>query len=110
MVYICEDFSEEHDVIFNAKKTLGMCYGPTHSTDIRNIYLNRIPIVWKSSAKYLGNMLSHDRSDAEDIKFKKGSFITAVNKLNYAFRDIDSFTKIKLFQTYCTAWYGCQSW
>ena len=55
-------------------------------------------------------MLSHDRSDAEDIKFKKGSFITAVNKLNYAFRDIDSFTKIKLFQTYCTAWYGCQSW
>ena len=55
-------------------------------------------------------MLSHDLSDAADIKLKKGSFIAAVNRLNYVFQSADSFIRIKLLQTYCTAWYGCQSW
>ena len=49
-------------------------------------------------------------SDAADIKRKKGSFITAVNKLNYVFKNVDSLTKVGLLQTYCTSWYGCQSW
>ena len=44
------------------------------------------------------------------FKVKKGSFVTAVNKLNYVFKNVDSFTKTKLLQTYCTSWYGCQSW
>ena len=49
-------------------------------------------------------------SDAADVKCKKGSFIGAVNKLNYVFKNVDSLTKVNLLQTYCTAWYGCQSW
>ena len=55
-------------------------------------------------------MLSHDLSDAADIKFKKGSFIAAVNRLNCVFHNVDSFTKVRLLQIYCTSWYGCQSW
>ena len=55
-------------------------------------------------------MLSRDLSDAVDIKVKKGYFITTLNRLNYVFRNVDTLIKAKLFQTYCTAWYGCQSW
>ena len=110
MINICEEFGIEYDVTFNAKKTLAICYGNNASTVVRNIYLNGVIIEWQLNVKYLGNILSHDLSDAADVKRKKGSFIGAVNKLNYVFKNVDSLTKISLFQTYCTAWYGCQSW
>ena len=110
MIDICEEFGTEYDVLFNAKKTLGICYGNNTSTSIRPIYLNGEVIKWQNDVKYLGNILSHDLSDAADIRLKKGSFITSVNKLNYVFNAVDSLTKVKLLQTYCTAWYGCQSW
>ena len=110
MINICEKFGQEFDVMFNAKKTVGICYGNISTPTIRHVYLNGVPIKWENSVKYLGNILSQNLSDAADIRLKKGSFITAVNKLNYVFKGIDSFTRIKLFQTYCTAWYGCQSW
>ena len=110
MLNICEIFGDEYDVTFNAKKTFGICYSNNECTDIRPIYLNGTVIKWQNNVKYLGNILSHDLSDAADIKFKKGSFIGAVNKLNYVFSSVDSFTKVKLLQTYCTSWYGCQSW
>ena len=35
---------------------------------------------------------------------------TAVNRLNYIVRRVPSNIKVKLLQTYCTAWYGCQTW
>ena len=110
MIKICEQFGEEYDVLFNAKKTIAICYGVNVSTPIKPIYLNGDVIKWQTEVKYLGNILSHDLSDAADIRVKKGSFITAVNKLNYVFKAVDSLTKVKLLQTYCTSWYGCQSW
>ena len=97
-------------MIYNAKKTIGTCYGEINPNEFRPLYLNDFAIKWHSTVKYLGNLLSYDLSDAADIKLKKGSFIAAVNKLNYIFQSADSFTRIKLLQTYCTAWYGCQSW
>ena len=33
-----------------------------------------------------------------------------MNKLNYVFQSADSFIKTKLIQTYCTSWYGYQTW
>ena len=110
MIDICENFGQEYDVTFNAKKTIGICYGDCDFNILRSVHLNGAAIKWHSVVKYLGNMLSFDLSDAADIKVKKGSFITAVNKLNYVFRNVDTLIKAKLFQTYCTAWYGCQSW
>ena len=110
MLNICEIFGEEYDVMFNAKKTLGIYYRNNACSVIRPIYLNGTVIEWQDDVKYLGYILSYDLSDAADIKFKKGSFIAAVNKLNCVFNTVDSFTKVRLLQTYCTAWYGCQSW
>ena len=60
--------------------------------------------------KYLGNMLSYDLCDDSDVSAKKCVFISAVNRLNYIFRGVPSNIKVKLLQTCCTAWYGCQTW
>ena len=71
---IRETFGKEYDVTFNAKKTLGICYGNVDLSLVRPIYLNGVAIRWQRDVKYLGNILSHNLSDAADIKLKKGSF------------------------------------
>ena len=51
-----------------------------------------------------------DLCDYDDIMYKKGVFISQVNKLNYKFDTVSSSLRGKLFQTYCCSWYGCQTW
>ena len=86
------------------EKTLFICYGRTNLQSLRNVCLNGVPIKWQSRVKYLGNMLSYDLCDDADVSAKECVFISAVN------RGVPSNIKVKLLQTYCTAWYGCQTW
>ena len=58
MLCSCEDFGEEYNVMFIAKKTIAMHYGKDIPHYTTNIILNGTPIVWQMSAKYLGNILS----------------------------------------------------
>ena len=48
--------------------------------------------------------------DDADIRAKRGEFIGSVNRLNVQFRVVPDQIRIRLLQTYCTAWYGCQTW
>ena len=48
--------------------------------------------------------------DDADIRAKRGEFIGSVNRLNAQFRVVPDQIRIRLLQTYCTAWYGCQTW
>ena len=65
---------------------------------------------FKKKVRHLGNIVKHDLCDYDDIMFKKGVFISQVNKLNNKFCDVTSSLRGKLFQTYCCSWYGCQTW
>ena len=87
-----------------------ICYGRTNLQSLRNVCLNGVPIKWQSCVKYLGNMLSYDLCDDADVSAKKCVFISVVNRLNYIFRGVSSNIKVKLLQTYCTAWYGGPTW
>ena len=55
-------------------------------------------------------MLTKDMCDDADICAKRGQFIGSVNRLNSQFRVAPDQIRIRLLQTYCTAWYGCQTW
>ena len=50
MVNICEEFGKEYDVMFNAKKTLGICYGDVNACTNRQMYLYDVDIKWNSDA------------------------------------------------------------
>ena len=51
LISICEKFGHEYDIIFNAKKTLCICYGRTNLQSPRNVCLNSVPIKWQSGVK-----------------------------------------------------------
>ena len=67
-------------------------------------------ILWKSQIRHLGNFITHDLSDLNDITYKKGVFISQVKRLNARFPFVSSGVKGHLLQTYCCSFYGCQTW
>jgi hypothetical protein len=48
--------------------------------------------------------------DADDILAKKLNFIGQAKKALYNFRTVDSVTKTKIFNTYCSSFYGAELW
>lgn len=110
LLYICEEFANEYNVQFNASKTVCMRIGSNGRTPIRTVTLNGTPVKWKRIIKHLGNIITCDLNDNDDIIFKKGNFISQVNKLNNKFTLVSSLVKANLLQTYCCSWYGCQTW
>ena len=76
----------------------------------RSITMNGEPILWKSQIRHLGNFITHDLSDLNDITYKKGVFISQVNRLNVGFPFVSSGVKSHLLQTYCCSFYECQTW
>ena len=63
------------------------------------IKLNGNEIKWQRSVKHLENIIDQKLSDVEDCRFKKSILIGNVNKF-----------KRKLFQSYCTSFYGSEMW
>ena len=107
---ICEDFGFEYNVIWNCGKTYCLRIGSNGQAPNRNILLNGNILKWKRKVKHLGNLVKHDLVDYDDIMFKKGVFISQVNKLNVKFNSVPSSLRGRLFQTYCCSWYGSQTW
>ena len=110
LIHICEDFAKEYNVIFNAKKTMCMRIGNNGNPPARVLTLYGVPLTWNRSVKHLGNVITCDLKDNDDIRFKKGIFISQVNKLNYKMSAVSGNVKGRLLQTYCCSWYGCQTW
>ena len=76
----------------------------------RSVTMNDEPILWNSQIWHLGNFITHGLSDLNDITYKKGVFISQVNRLNARFPFGSSGVKGHLLQTYCCSFYGCQTW
>ena len=110
MLDICDVFSKEYFVKYNASKTVAICYGKSDGKPKRSLRLDGECICWETSVKYLGNIHCSSMTNCDDIKYKKRIYINSVNKLNCQFSFASSSIRAKLLQTYCSAWYGSQNW
>ena len=72
--------------------------------------MNGEKIEMKERAKHLGNILTTNLTDTDDIMFKRGTFIQNVNRLISNFGSLPTSVVMKLFTSYCMAWYGSQIW
>ena len=110
LVKTSESFPSEYGVTFNAKKTECICFSKNACPLQRQVNVNGQHVKWKDKVKYLGIILTNDMCDDADIRAKRGEFIGSVNRLNAQFCVVPDQIRIRLLQTYCTAWYGCQTW
>ena len=65
MLLICEQYSEEFDISFNAKKSKLMVYGDSH--DIDDVYLQGNKISISAVEKHVGILMGSDRN----VQFKQ---------------------------------------
>ena len=110
LVKTSESFASEYGVTFNAKKIECICFSKNACPLQRQVNVNGQRVKWKDKVKYLGIILTNDMCDDADIRAKRGEFIGSVNRLNAQCRVVPDQIRIRLLQTYCTAWYGCQTW
>ena len=108
MVGICEEYAKEYDIVFNCKKTVGIQFGNRCNNCV--IKLNGNEIKWQRSVKHLGNIIDQKLSDVEDCRFKKSILIGNVNKFIGNYSTLKNCSKRKLFQSYCTSFYGSELW
>ena len=74
------------------------------------VKINGAIVTWKKNVKYVGNFISHNLSDSEDVVLKTATFISQVNMLNNKLSKISSLVvRGRLIQTYCCSWYGSQT-
>ena len=106
MVGICEEYAKGYDAVFNCKKTVGIQFGnPCNNCVIK---LNGNEIKWQRSVKHLGNIIDQMLSDVEDCRFKKSILIGNVNIFIVNYSTLKNCSKRKLFQSYCTSFYGSE--
>ena len=60
--------------------------------------------------KHLGNIIDQKLSDVEDCRFKKSILIGNVNQFIGNYSTLKNCSKRKLFQSYCTSFYGSELW
>ena len=60
--------------------------------------------------KHLGNIIDHKLSDVEDCRFKRSILIGNVNKFIGNYSTLKNCRKRRLFQSYCTSFYGSELW
>ena len=82
--------------MFNSKKTTCMRIGSNGDPPARAVSLNGSPLTWTRRIKHLGNIITCDLKDSEDITFKKGAFISQVNRLNCKMSEVSGNVKGQL--------------
>ena len=83
-----------------------------HANDNVNtsVVMNGTAIMRVNSYKYLGIILSDDRSIASDIDRVTNSFLKQFNSMYYKFYYMHSSVLNFLFKTYTSSFYGAELW
>ena len=116
MLTICDSFATEYCVSFNAKKSKCLVALPASKRCLYAqlsecvFYVDGKPIEFVKSYSHLGHIINARMDDADDICHRQGTFIGQVNNVLCYFSALNSHTKCRLFQSYCTSFYGCELW
>ena len=109
---ICNEYAEEFEILYNAKKTKCMCFKSKLMKDIRvpSFQLKEQNIANVTVQKYLGVFISEDSKDDLDIERQMKSVYARGNSLIRKFKACCVDVKAKLFKAFCSNMYGCPLW
>ena len=104
LLHECEKFGTRHDLKYNAKKSAVMIYRSMtlKGCTIPNFKLNGIILHVVASYKYLGNYITYDLSDDDDINRQRRTLFVQGNIILRQFNMCSLGVKLTLFRTYCS--------
>jgi len=111
MLSVCEAFSQEYDVLFNASKSAHMLFhnAPNVHQAAGTLHLNGAMIPEVEDASLLGTCFGPKQASNNFTKAISDMFYRT-NLLLTRFRYCSSSTLSFLFRTYCTSFYGSPLW
>ena len=104
MIDLCQEYGAEYSIKYNEKKTECIKFGNNYDV-CGNVYMEGAKLNSKDKVKHLGNILSSNLCDEDDIKYKKGRFFQSVNKVCALFSKLPCHVVNVLFNSYCTSKY-----
>ena len=110
MIRNCEQYGQQYDVLYNAKKTFCILFSRRGLQNRTSIYLQGSELQWTDNAKYLGSYVSNDLTETKEIQMKRGDLAGRVNTLLSNFRDASPEVLSAIFNTQCCHLYGVQCW
>ena len=119
LLAICDDFAAQQDKVFNAEKSKFLVVISHNrrfiSNDMRtcNLYIIGKLIENVNHYSHLEHIKNSDFTDDDDIIHRRNSSVGQVNDSLCLFSKQDSLVnktlvKLKLFQSYCSSFYGCE--
>ena len=112
----CDSFATDYCISFNAKKSKCLVVFPRPKRFLYAqlskcvFYVDGKPVEFVMSYPHLGHVINASTDDIDDISHRRGAFIGEVNNVLCYFITVNSHTKYRLFQSYCTSFYGCELW
>ncbi len=74
-----------------------------------DVYLNNKKLQCVDKVKHLGITVCFNLVDDDEIRRKQGDFIGITNSLHAQYATLSS-VQSRLFNTYCTHFYGAETW
>jgi hypothetical protein len=108
MLSTANEFSQECNVIFNPNKCKLMVY-ERNAVVNESISFNNIQVEPSSYECHLGNLIGPELGDAH-IRKCVAELYGRTNVIQSQFRYAHSFTRYRLFKSFCMSVYGCQLW
>jgi len=115
MLAVCDEYAE-YCMSFNAQKSKCMALLPklqrflASQLDSCGFSIGSRPMESVNSYLNLGHLISNKLEDDVDIAISQGQFIGQVNNVLTYFCKLDCFVRYRLFQSFCTSYYGCELW
>ncbi len=112
MIDVVESFGVEYCMTFNALKTQCMKFSQTkyYAFDLPKVKISGRELCWVEEFKYLGSYVATNLDDSFDIEKKRQDFVRQANFVLHSFSSVPAFLKDELLQTFCSSYYGSQSW
>ena len=109
---VCDEFALQVELKYNTKKTFCMCLKPKWLKDlhINAVKLNDIVLDFIDEHCYLGVKLTCNMSDNADLKRQVKANYSRGNGIIKIFIYCTDVVKVKLFNSYCTSFYGSVLW
>ena len=110
MIKCCELFGQEYGMLFNPTKSACIAFSKKPLPSIPNVHLMGNQLQWVQRIKHLGNYISSQLSEEDEINFKKGELISKCNMLLANMSNVTEEVKMKVFQSQCCSFHGSQAW
>ena len=106
---VCEDYGHEYGMSYNPTKSHCVLFSKKRRTP-PELTLNGQTLKWDKQAKHLGNVISSDLDEHQDVRHKRSDLVGRVNTVSGNLYELSNDIIMKMFSSQCCHYYGTQTW